>query len=69
MPRLDSQGDVISRITGIDKGPIPQMSNTPIYLAIRGMTSVGEREVLLSVEAARDLQERLQKLLPPEDAE
>ena len=65
MPRLDNESDVIQRITGIEKGPIPRMGNTPKYLAIRGMTSVGEREVLISEAAAQDLAARLKALLPP----
>jgi hypothetical protein len=69
MPRLDSEGDVLLRITGIERGPLPQMGNTPRYLAIRGVTSVGPREVLISEDAARVLQARLKELLPALDSE
>jgi hypothetical protein len=68
MPRLDSEGDVILRIAGIEKGPIPQMTNTPKYLAIRGVTAVGPRDVLISEAAARELRARLTELLPVADS-
>jgi hypothetical protein len=63
------QSDVIARILGVDKGEIPLMGNTPRYLVIRGKTSVGETQVLIGLEAARDLQGRLTEILPVDDPE
>jgi hypothetical protein len=69
MPRFDSEGDVLARVTGVEWGPIPQMSNTPKYLVIRGVSSVGPRELLIGEGAARVLQEKLKQLLPVLDSE
>jgi len=64
MPRLDSEGDVILRITTVEWGQVPMMSNTPKYLALRGASSLGPREVLISESAARELLARLSELFP-----
>jgi hypothetical protein len=69
MPRLDSEGDVLTRITGVERGPIPQMSNTPKYLVVRGVSPVGPREILIGEDAARVLQAKLKELLPALDSE
>ncbi len=69
MPRLDSEGDIIARITGLENGPPTQLGGTPKYLVIRGVSAVGPREVLISEAAARELQARLKELLPVVDFE
>jgi hypothetical protein len=63
------QSDVIARILSVDKGEIPLMGDTRGYLVIRGMTFVGETQVLIGLEAARDLQGRLTEILPVDDPE
>jgi hypothetical protein len=69
MPRLDTEGDIIARVTGLEMGPKPRLGGTPKYLVIRGVSSVGPREVLISLAAARELLARLTELLPVEDSE
>jgi hypothetical protein len=69
MPRLDSKCDVIGRIVGIERGPVPQMSNTPKYLVIRAVTPLGSVEVLISESAAAELAARLKDILPIVDSE
>jgi hypothetical protein len=68
MPRLDSESDVLMRVTGVERGPIPRMSNTPKYLVIRGVSPVGQRELLIEEDAARVLLAKLTELLPVEDS-
>ena len=69
MPRLDSNATVITRIAAVDKGEIPQMSNTPKYLVIRGISTVGQQEILISQAAARELLTKLTERLPVDDSE
>jgi hypothetical protein len=69
MPRIDSEGDVIVRVTGIEKGPMPQTAVTPKYLIVRGTTPIGPLELLISEQAARDLRTKLARLLPVVEAE
>ena len=59
MPRLDNPKDVVRRITGIQKGRFPMTSDAPAYLVIRGFASAGEREILMTEDAARDLWAKL----------
>jgi hypothetical protein len=69
MPRIDNESDIMMRVTGVENGPLPQMSNSPKYFVIRGVSPVGSQEVLISEDAARELLGRLTKLLPNEDDE
>jgi len=69
MPRLDTEGDVMVRVTAVEKGPIPRMSSTPKYLVIRGVSPVGPREILIGEDAARVLLAKLTELLPIDDSE
>jgi hypothetical protein len=69
MPGVDKLSDIIGRITGVEMGPVPQMSNTPKYLVIRGTAAAGPREVLISEAAARELLAKLKELLPVVDSE
>src|ERR1700730_9343392 len=62
MPRFDNQSDVITHVDAVEKGDVPVMSSTPKYLAIRGRSLVGQREVLISESAARVLLARLKEL-------
>jgi len=65
MPKAtsDIEGEAIQRITAVDRGPPPQMSNTPKYLIIHGINAIGERQIFIREDAARDLSKRLKELL------
>jgi hypothetical protein len=68
MPRIDSERDVVTRISVIEQ--IDSRSpNTPKYLALRGVAASGPQEWLLSEDAARELQVKLRELLPVVDSE
>lgn len=58
MPPLDDPSAVITRITRIDEGK-STTSQIPSYLAIHGLASNGQREVLMTETAARDLWTKL----------
>lgn len=68
MPGLDSESDVIGRITRIEKGNSLRTSNISTSLVIRGLTTRGECEVLLAESAARDLRDKLNAFYPKHDA-
>ena len=63
MPKFDNPSDVITWITRIDKGEALMQSHIPSYLAIRGLARSGEREVLVTESAARDLLEKLNDIV------
>jgi hypothetical protein len=69
MPRIESEDDVIVRVTGIEKGPMPQTAVTPKYLIVRGTTPIGPLELLISEQAARDFRTKLAGLLPVAETE
>jgi hypothetical protein len=68
MPRLDNERDIITRVTVIEQ-MTPQTSSTPRYLAIRGVSPSGPREMLISEDAARELSVRLAEMLPIGDSQ
>ncbi len=68
MPGLDSENDVIGRITRIEKGDGSATSNISASLVIRGLTTRGECEVLIAESAARDLRDKLNAFYPKHDA-
>lgn len=68
MPGLDSENDVIGRITRIEKGDGSATSNISASLVIRGLTTRGECEVLIAESAARDLRDKLNAFYPKRDA-
>lgn len=68
MPRLDNERDVITQVTVIEQ-MTPQISSTPRYLAIRGVSPSGPQEMLISENAARELWARLAEMLPIGDSQ
>ena len=68
MPGRDGEGEVIGRITRIEKGDSSATSNLSASLVIRGLTTRGECEVLIAESAARDLRDKLNAFYPKHDA-
>jgi hypothetical protein len=69
MPKLYSPDDMITRITGLERGKgIALTSDAPKFLVIRAVSNLGPQEVLISESAALQLRARLTDVLPADDS-